>query len=464
MYTKNNIIADKVVNILNRYIRTFNYIGNKGTLWVDTEMLVKRTKDSTDMISQVDKMYSENDIIIFENLEKIRSLNEYRVDALFTAIEKFNTKIKKSITIFIESEDILKDLTKKHPLIESTIINRKITIHSLDSLIVKNKIIKKLENIYTVDEAFSRKLEEYIDATYLPEIEDEYTYIEKVSNDIIFNKFKLLNVNNKFNISDSPKAEDTREIEEILADINGLIGLSEVKENVRELLKYLEYSKKIDTEGFANLNMIFKGNSGTGKTTIARLFAELFFKLGFIRQNKIIEVTSKDLIGSHLGETAPKTQAVIDTALDGVLFIDEAYTIMASKGGSTSNYPAECMATICKAMELYKNRLIVIFAGYTKEMNDFINENQGLMSRIGYELEFPDFSKDELIQIFKDEVAGNEFTLEDGVEAKIEKLIMKNKIGRNFGNARFVTSLFDRLVITHSANYASDEELKIITN
>ena len=464
LYTKNNIIADKVVNILNRYIRTFNYIGNKGTLWVDTEMLVKRTKDSTDMISQVDKMYSENDIIIFENIEKIRTLNEYRVDALFTAIEKFNSKIKKSITIFIESEDILKDLTQKHPLIESTIINRKITIHSLDSLIVKNKILKRLENIYTVDDEFSKKLEEYIDTTYFPEVEDEYTYIEKVSNDIIFNKFKLLNVSNKFNISDSPKAENTREVEEILADINGLVGLSEVKENVRELLKYLEYSKKIDTEGFANLNMIFKGNSGTGKTTIARLFAELFFKLGFIRQNKIIEVTSKDLIGSHLGETAPKTQAVIDTALDGVLFIDEAYTIMASKGGSTSNYPAECMATICKAMELYKDRLIVIFAGYTKEMNDFINENQGLMSRIGYELEFPDFSKEELLQIFKDEVTGNEFTLEEGVESKIEKLIMKNKIGRNFGNARFVTSLFDRLVITHSANYTSDAELKVITN
>lgn len=258
--------------------------------------------------------------------------------------------------------------------------------------------------------------------------------------------------------------QDTREVEEILADINGLVGLSEVKENVRELLKYLDYSKKIDTEGFANLNMIFKGNSGTGKTTVARLLAELFYKLGFIRQNKIIEVTSKDLIGSHLGETAPKTQAVIDTALDGILFIDEAYTIMASKGGSTSNYPAECMATICKAMELYKDRLIIIFAGYTKEMNDFINENQGLMSRIGYELEFPDFSKNELIQIFKDEVNGNEFTLEDGVLDKIEKLIMKNKIGRNFGNARFVTNLFDRLVITHSANYENEEQLKVITN
>ena len=98
------------------------------------------------------------------------------------------------------------------------------------------------------------------------------------------------------------------------------------------------------------------------------------------------------------GETAPKTQAVIDSALDGVLFIDEAYTIAMSKG--TSNYSAECIATLAKAMEIYHDRLIVIFAGYTKEMNDFINTNQGLMSRIGYELEFPDFSKTELMDNF----------------------------------------------------------------
>ena len=155
---------------------------------------------------------------------------------------------------------------------------------------------------------------------------------------------------------------------------------------------------------------------------------------------------------------------VTKTALDGVLFIDEAYTIMASKGGGTSNYPAECMATICKAMEMYKDRLVVIFAGYTKEMNDFINANQGLMSRIGYEIEFPDFSKAELMQIFYDEVNGNQFTLEDGVNAKIEKIVMKNKIGRNFGNARFVKNLFDRLVMTHAANCTDDNLLKVITN
>ena len=464
LFTKNNIISDKVINIINRYVRTFNYITNKGTLWVDTEMLVKRTKDSTDMIMQVDKIYNDNDIVIFENIESIKALNEYRVDAFFTAIEKFNLRNRRSITFFVENEGIFKDISKKHPGIYKDLINKKIYIDGFDASKIKDKLVKRLENIMEIDEEFSNELENYIKFTYNKNLTDEYAYIDNLYNLIVFEKFKKLDIKNSFLKEDAPKEMETREVEEILKDINGLIGLNEVKENVKNLLKYLDYSRKIDTEGFANLNMIFKGNSGTGKTTVARLLAELYYKLGFIKENKIIEVTSKDLIGSHLGETAPKTQAVIESALDGVLFIDEAYSIMASKGGGSSNYPAECMATITKAMELYKNRLIIIFAGYTKEMNEFINANQGLVSRIGYELEFPDFSKDELIQIFKDEVEGNEFTLEDGVIEKIEKIIMKNKVGRNFGNARFVINLFDRLVLTHAGNCIDDNLLKTITN
>ena len=464
LFTKNNMISDKVINIISRYVRTFNYLTNKGTLWVDAEMIVKRTKDSTDMIAQIDKIYSDNDVVIFENFNRIKTLNEFRVEALFTGIEKFNSKNRRSITIFVGEENILKDSMIKHPIILDSLVNKKIYIKGFDALRIKSKVIERLENIMKIDEEFSEKLEEYIKSTYFPESVDEYTYIENLYNQVVFNKFNVLDIKPSFNIDDVPMQEGTRDIEEILTDINGLIGLAEVKENTREILKYLDYSKKIDTEGFVNLNMIFKGNSGTGKTTVARLFAELYYKLGFIRENKIIEVTSKDLIGTHLGETAPKTQAVIESALGGVLFIDEAYTIMASKGGSNSNYPAECIGTICKAMELYSKDLIIIFAGYTKEMNDFINANQGLMSRIGYEIEFPDFSKTELIQIFKDEVEGNEFTLEEGVLDKIEKIIVKNKVGRNFGNARFVINLFDRLVLTHAANYQDENKLKVITN
>lgn len=464
LYTKNNIIADKIINIINKYVRTFNYITNKPTLWIDTEMLVKRTKDSSDMIMQVESMYAKNDILIFENLGKIKNLNEYRIEGLLTAIEKFNSRNQKSISIFVECEDVFKDVTQKHPMIENTIINKKIYIDGFNVQIIKDKIVQKLKNIMKPNKEFLDDLEKYIKDTYNPNTMDEYTYIDKLYNEIVFNKFKILNINNSFEKNDVPEKENVREIDEIMQDINSLVGIHEVKENINEILKYLEYSKKIFAEGFVNLNMIFKGNAGTGKTTVARLLAELFYKLGFISENKIIEVSSKDLIGTHLGETAPKTQSVIDSAIDGVLFIDEAYTIMASRGGSNSNYSAECMATICKAMDLYKDRLIIIFAGFTKEMNDFINLNQGLMSRIGYELEFPDFSQKELVQIFENEVKENDFTLEDGVISKIEKIIMKNKLGRNFGNARFVMNLFDRLVVTHSANYKNNDELKIITN
>lgn len=464
LYTKNSIISEKVINIVTRFIRTFNYICNKGTLWIDSEMLVKRTKDSNDMIMQIDKIYSDNDVVIFENIEKIRGLNEYRVDAMLTSIEKFNSKNKKSMTFFIETEEAFKDITQKHPMIINNIINKKIYLDGFNVQKIKEKILNRLQEITQISDEFSQNIEEYIKRTYDPKTANEYIYIDTLFNKIVFDKYKMFETKDLFEKEDIPKDESTREVAEILADINGLVGLAEVKENINEFIKYLDYSKKIDTEGFANLNMILKGNSGTGKTTVARLLAELFYKLGFIKENKIIEVTSKDLIGSHLGETAPKTQAVIDSAIGGVLFIDEAYTIMASKGGTVSNYPAECVTTICKAMELYKDNLIIMFAGYTKEMNEFINANQGLMSRIGYELEFPDFSKDELMQIFKDEVNGNEFSLEDGVEGKIEKIVMKNKIGRNFGNARFVINLFDRLVITHASNCEDDSKLKVITN
>ena len=172
--------------------------------------------------------------------------------------------------------------------------------------------------------------------------------MDDVYEKVIFNKFKDRNIFKELDIDSIPKVADTRSIEEIFNDLDNLIGITEVKSKINELVKFIDYSNKINNGGVVNLNMIFKGNAGTGKTTIARIFAELFYKFGYIKKNSIIEVTSKDLIGDHLGQTAPKTQKVIESALDGVLFIDEAYSLMSSRG--SADYASECISTICKAL------------------------------------------------------------------------------------------------------------------
>ena len=461
LYTLNKDVSDKIVNILNRTAAEFGYLQNTNTLFVDAEMLIKRTKDNNDVFFQMDKICTDNSFIVFTNVDKIKILNEFRVDTFLTSIEKFIPETKKCMVIMIGEKLGLSSLLETHPLLNNYIIDKKIDIGEYDVDVIKQKVFSRVKKFERIDDSFKGKLDEYIENTYESKIVDENQYMQDLYNNIMFNTYNQKELGDNISENQIPDLEGTRTVEQILNDFSNLVGVDEVKRKIFEILKYLEYTKKIDMPGLANLNMIFKGNAGTGKTTVARLYAELFFKLGFIKKNNIIEVTSKDLIGDHLGQTAIKTQKVIESALDGVLFIDEAYSIMASKG--TADYPAECIATLCKAMDTYKDRLVIIYAGYTREMNEFINKNQGLMSRVGNEIEFPDFSVDELWEIFETEARGNGFEIEDSVEWKIRKLIEKNKVTRNFGNARFVINLFERLVITHATDNEDENKLKVIT-
>ena len=228
-----------------------------------------------------------------------------------------------------------------------------------------------------------------------------------------------------------------------------IIGMKIVKDQIGELNQYLVARAKLEAMGAKlpsfNLHMMFLGNPGVGKTTIARIIAKLLFDLGYIKEDKLIEVASNDLIGVHGNETGMKTNKVIMSALGGVLFVDEAYSLSQSCGAAG----LEAIATLVKCMEDYKENLVCMFAGYSKEMDDFTRSNSGIASRINYIFEFEDYTAQELYEIF--ELKLNRMGLSVSPDAK-ETLFKVTKFGagrRNFGNGRYVDKLLQRALTKH---------------
>ena len=206
--------------------------------------------------------------------------------------------------------------------------------------------------------------------------------------------------------------------------------------------------------------MVFLGNPGTGKTTVARIIAGILYNLKYIKRDKLIEVSSKDLVAEYVGQTAPKTNSVIESALGGVLFIDEAYSLATTEQNS---YNAEAIATLIQAMENHRDDLVVIFAGYTKEMQSFLDSNSGIVSRIGYTLEFEDYTNEELIQIFKNMMTKSGFVVEDKAIEKVNSIIDEYRNTKNFGNARFIRNLYEKTIIKHASNTKDKKSKKILT-
>jgi len=224
------------------------------------------------------------------------------------------------------------------------------------------------------------------------------------------------------------------------------------------LVKYIKFKKEVHkTDGKRlpdmNLHMMFLGNPGTGKTTVARKIAKMLYDLDCIKINKVVEVDRKDLIGEHAGETAPKVEKVIESASGGILFIDEAYSL---KLGQNDTQGSEAIATLIKAMEDHKDELVVIFAGYSKEMQEFIRANSGIKSRIGYTIEFADYTEDELFDILKLKVNKIGFEIDNNVIPKIMELLKFGRNRKDFGNGRFVDNLLTEMLKKHSMKYKKD--------
>jgi tetratricopeptide (TPR) repeat protein len=247
---------------------------------------------------------------------------------------------------------------------------------------------------------------------------------------------------------------DEKAFDAVLAELDALIGLAAVKAEVRRLAELLRIATMRRAAGLKNvqvsLHLVFQGGAGTGKTTVARLFGRLYKSLGLLATDKVVEVSREDLVSGYVGQTATKTAAAVDSALDGVLFIDEAYGLV--RAASEGDFGPEAVVELLKRMEDDRDRLAVIAAGYPHEMTEFLATNSGFRSRFGETIHFEDYGPAELVQIFEKFAVDADYALEDAAREELQRVMERLHAARDrfFGNARTARNLFDD-VVAHQA-------------
>lgn len=260
--------------------------------------------------------------------------------------------------------------------------------------------------------------------------------------------------------------EEVQDTDEILKELNGYVGLANVKEHMNALVNSAKVAKRrrergIETEDSGTLHMVFTGNPGTGKTTIAGLIGKIYYSLGLLTRSDVMEITSKDLLGEHVGETPQKTADVVSRAMGGVLFLDEAYALARDKFGQNA------IDELITHLEKHRNDFVCIIAGYTDEMEEFLNMNSGLKSRFPHTIEFEDYTLDELCRIFDLTVKKKKYIATEETREAVKAYIAARYQTREFANARGVRNVVDKIILQANSRISrladpSDEELTTI--
>ena len=384
--------------------------------------------------------------------------NDFGKEAISTIIKTMEDKKDEIVIIFAGYRDEMFDFLKINPGIKSRI---GYTFDFLDYTPseLTNMFVKKIEKMgFSLDNSIEKKINELCEYFTGKKSFGNGRFVDKLIQEVI--------INHAVNDSEEVKKivlKDIPSIEELNNSnssgktaselMENLVGMKEIKEKLKEFEAYISFLKEAKESKLKipnqNIHMVFTGNPGTGKTTVARIVAEILYDLGVIHENKLIEVERKDLVAEYIGQTALKTANVIEKAMGGVLFIDEAYTLY---NKAESDFGQEALATIIKAMEDHKDELVIIFAGYKKEMQNFMSMNSGIFSRIGYTFDFPDYEDNEYCEIFYNKVQSANMKLEEEAKENVATLMKYFHNVENIGNGRFVDRVFQEALMKHAKN------------
>ncbi|WP_096269808.1 stage V sporulation protein K [Paucisalibacillus globulus] len=256
-------------------------------------------------------------------------------------------------------------------------------------------------------------------------------------------------------------------------ELSNFVGMDNLKQKIKEIYASIVINEKRTQMGLTNtkqvLHMLFKGNPGTGKTTVARKLAKIYFDMNLLSKGHFIEAERADLVGEYIGQTAQKTRALIQKSMGGILFIDEAYSL--ARGGER-DFGKEAIDTLVKHMEDNGDDFVLILAGYPYEMDRFLTLNPGLKSRFPFILEFPDYEVDQLLEISRRMASDREYQLSKDAEWKLRNYLykQKNNINRNFSNARFIRNVIEHAIrmqavrLLYKDNISPDELIVLTGN
>ena len=460
MYTEDKESVENITRIISDFMWFFNFLPeNKGFYKESMNDMILDRHVIGKIYYNLETKEQRKGTLIIENFENLMYTDDLNCNMIMNLLTDQLERCKGICTVIYGKKETIGTIIEKHPKLNYKIFDIKLELDELDIDNLYKVTFDKLSRTERIEEKAKTKLYNYIKSSYSKSEVKEMDYISELYTKIILDKNKTVNADKTKMILESniPDVYNTRNLGEILEELNSLVGLYNIKNQLDKLIHLLKFNKKVNMDmSETNLHMVFTGNPGTGKTTVARIVSDILYNLGYIKQNKLVEVSAKDLIAEYVGQTSGKTYRTMKSAFGGVLFIDEAYSILSQ--GKTSFGP-ECIATIIKIMEDHKNELVVIFAGYEKEMEEFIRSNPGLKSRIGYLIKFKDYNVDELMEISNKLLEKNKLKIEDLAKETVRQVITDSSKIDNFGNGRFINNLFQNILIEHAKNTSELEDL-----